>query len=70
MIPQQNTLTEPLTQQIGTSTVTLTEKEFTISIPRTSWTKKQWNGLLNPSFGVEPTQFFLSKSEFDNISAC
>jgi hypothetical protein len=24
----------------------------------------------NPSFGVEPTQFFLSKSEFDNISAC
>ncbi len=49
-MPQQNTLTEPLTQQIGTSTVTLTEKEFTISIPRISWTKKQWNGLFTTVF--------------------
>ena len=49
-MPHQNTLTEPLTQQIGTSTVTLTEKEFTISIPRISWTKKQWNGLFNTVF--------------------
>jgi transposase len=49
-MPQQNTLTEPLTQQIGTSTVTLTEKELTISIPRIFWTKKQWNWLFNTVF--------------------
>ena len=49
-MPQQTILTEPLTQQIGTSTVTLTEKELTISIPRTFWTKKQWNWLLNTVF--------------------
>jgi hypothetical protein len=51
-MPEQNTVTEPFTQQIGSSTVTLTEEDLTITVPRAFWTEKQWNWLFNTLFPI------------------
>lgn len=49
-MPEQNTVIDHLTQQIGSSTITLTEEDLTITVPRAFWTEKQWNWLFNTLF--------------------
>ena len=44
-----------MTHQVGSSTVSLTEEELTLTIPRAFWSKKQWVWLTRVLF-----QLFLS----------
>ena len=60
----------PLTHQIGSSTITLTEQELSISVSHDPWTKKQWNWLLTAVFQLVMTgmSWVMAPSRASNAS--